>query len=183
MSSAPLCQVLVQITAVNHRAPKQFFYKKRFRVREFRGPLDQIETKNIQPLLRYEIQLLRFEATGFWCRWKNQTHKLVYLMGQHWPSLGLLPSGHQCREFGVIQQVSTELLRSFVKRTWEARLITIFWGPKEAQKDCLTHMALEKKEMKLPAGRAGHIVTCVPMLFKMLSRLGVLHGMIMFCSL
>lgn len=70
MSSAPLCQVLAQITAVNHRVPNNF-YKTCFRVREFRGPLDQIEKKNIQPLLRYEIQLLRFEATGFWCRWKN----------------------------------------------------------------------------------------------------------------
>lgn len=146
MSSAPLCQVLAQITAVNHRVPNNF-YKKRFRVREFRGPLDQIEKKkNIQPLLRYEIQLLRFEATGFWCRWKNQTHKLVYLMGQHWPSLGLLPSGHQCREFGVIQQVSTELLRSFVKRTWETRLITMFFGAKKKlRKIVWPTVALEKK--------------------------------------
>ena len=107
--------------------------------------------KKIQPLLRYEIQLLRFEATGFWCRWKNQTHKLVYLMGQHWPSLGLLPSGHQCREFGVIQQVSTELLRSFVKRTWETRLITISGAQKKLRKIVWPTWQLKKKEMKLPA--------------------------------
>ena len=45
MSSAPLCQVLAQITAVNHRVPNNF-NKKCFRVREFRGPLDQIEKKS-----------------------------------------------------------------------------------------------------------------------------------------
>ena len=97
---------------------------------------------------------------------KHQTHKLVYLMGQHWPSLGLLPSGHQCREFGVIQQVSTELLRSFVKRTWEARLITIFGGPKEAQKDCLTHMALEKKRDET----TGEVLVILSPVFRCCSR-------------
>lgn len=94
---------------------------------------------------------------------KHQTHKLVYLMGQHWPSLGLLPSGHQCREFGVIQQVSTELLRSFVKRTWETRLITIFLGPKRSSErlsDPQWH--LKKKEMK----RFGEVLVILSPVFR-----------------
>lgn len=63
---------------------------------------------------------------------KHQTHKLVYLMGQHWPCLGLLPSGHQCREFAVIQQVSTPNYCKLCEKNMRSSSYNHFLGPKRS---------------------------------------------------
>ena len=118
-----------------------------------------------------------------WCRWKI-VEPISWCTS--WVNighpLGLVPSsGHQCREFGVIQQVSTERsLPKLCEKNMRNSSCNHMYGQKKLRKIVWLvagTLVLEKKELKRWNYRrsAGHIVTwgCSDaVLFKVLSRLG-----------